>query len=90
MNIVVWILVGGICGWLVSLLVATDARQGWMENVAIGIVGAFVGGYLVGPLASGGAIDQLKLSPSSLTVALIGAVTVLSIARLLRHVTAQD
>lgn len=86
MNTVVWIFLGGAVGWLASLLAQTDARQGRVENIIAGVVGAFAGVYLIGPLASVGAVDHTIISVSSLTASLTGAVAVVLAIRLLRHV----
>src|SRR6266702_4291734 len=45
MNFILWLIVGGIVGWLASLIMKTDAQQGILLNVIVGIVGAFVGGW---------------------------------------------
>ncbi len=47
MNIVIWLVVGGVIGWVASLLMGTDGRQGIVLNVVVGIVGAALGGWLV-------------------------------------------
>ena len=47
MNIIVWIIFGALAGWIASLIAGTDARQGAVANVVVGIVGAFAGGFLM-------------------------------------------
>lgn len=86
MNTVVWIFLGGAIGWLTSLLAQTDAQQGRVENIIAGVVGAFAGVYLIGPLASVGAVDHMIISISSLTASLAGAVAVVFATRLLRRI----
>ena len=42
MGIIIWLVVGGICGWLASLIMRTDAQQGILLNIVVGIVGAVI------------------------------------------------
>ena len=50
MSFIIWILVGALVGWIASLIMKTDAQQGTILNIVIGILGAFLGGYLISPL----------------------------------------
>ncbi len=87
MNIIVWLIVGGVIGWLASVLMSTSGN-GVLMNVVIGIVGAFIGGYLIGPLVGGsGTINAMDFSLASLVVSLLGAVILLAVVRLLRRAT---
>lgn len=45
-GIIVWLVVGGVVGWLASLVMRTDAQQGILLNIVVGIVGAFIGGLI--------------------------------------------
>ena len=45
-NLIIWLVVGGIIGWIASMIMRTDAEQGWVMNVVVGIVGAFIGGII--------------------------------------------
>ena len=47
MGIIIWLIVGGVCGWLASLIMRTDAQQGIILNIVVGIVGAVIAGYLL-------------------------------------------
>jgi uncharacterized membrane protein YeaQ/YmgE (transglycosylase-associated protein family) len=79
-GIIVWLVVGGIVGWLASLIMRTDAQQGILLNIVVGIVGAFVAGLIVG----GGSInDQITLE--SFLWSLLGAVVLLAIVNLIRR-----
>jgi len=87
MNFIIWIVVGGILGWLASLVMRTDAQQGLLLNVVVGIVGALLGGWLLAPLFGTGTINQNDFSISSLLVSFLGAVILLAIVNLLRRGT---
>jgi len=50
MNFIIWLVVGGVLGWIASLIMKTDAQQGIGLNIIVGIVGAFIGGCLVSSL----------------------------------------
>lgn len=76
MNILLWILFGGIAGWVASKIMNTDAEQGVVANVVVGILGAFLGGYLMQVFGQDG-VDGFNLS--SFIVAIIGAVVLLAI-----------
>lgn len=87
MNFIIWIVVGGILGWLASIVMRTDASQGMLLNVIVGIVGALLGGWLLAPLFGTGTINQNDFSISSLLVSFLGAVILLAIVNLLRRGT---
>lgn len=87
MNFIIWIVVGGILGWLASLVMRTDANQGLLLNIVVGIVGALLGGWLLAPLFGTGTINQNDFSLSSLLVSFLGAVILLAIVNLLRRGT---
>jgi uncharacterized membrane protein YeaQ/YmgE (transglycosylase-associated protein family) len=84
MNFILWLIVGGIVGWLASLIMKTDAQQGILLNVVVGIVGAFLGGWLISPLVGMGTINE-GFSIGSLVVSLIGAIILLAIVNLFRR-----
>jgi uncharacterized membrane protein YeaQ/YmgE (transglycosylase-associated protein family) len=73
MNLIVWLVVGGIIGWLASLLMRTDGQQGIILNVVVGIVGAVLGGWFISPLVGVSTINQGNLSLPSLAVSFVGA-----------------
>src|SRR3954467_3699300 len=85
MLFIIWIVVGGILGWLASMVMKTDAEQGMILNVVVGIVGAFLGGWLLSPLFGTGTINSDDFSVSSLLVSFLGAVILLAIVNLLRR-----
>ena len=84
MNFIVWLFVGGIIGWLASLVMRTDARQGVLLNVVVGIVGALLGGWLLSPLLGAGTINQNDFSLLGLLVSFGGAIILLLVVNLLR------
>jgi len=84
MNIIIWLIVGGVVGWLASLVMKTDAQQGILLNVIVGIVGAFIGGWLIGPLLGAGSIND-GFTIMSFIVSLIGAIILLAIINLFRR-----
>jgi len=82
MNIVIWLVVGGLVGWLASKIMNTDAQQGIVLNVIVGIIGAVVGGFVVGPLLGHGTINTNDFSLMGLVVSLLGAIVLLAIVNL--------
>ena len=85
MNIIIWLIVGGIVGWLASLIMRTDAQQGIILNVIVGIVGAFLGGWLGNMLGISGANINDGFSVTGFIISLIGAVILLAIVNLFRR-----
>ncbi|WOP16394.1 GlsB/YeaQ/YmgE family stress response membrane protein [Ottowia sp. SB7-C50] len=85
MNFIIWLVVGGVLGWLASLMMRTDGQQGVVLNVVVGIVGAFLGGLLISPLVGAGNINDGNFSLPSLLVSLVGAVILLAIVNLFRR-----
>ncbi len=84
MNFLLWIIIGGVIGWLASIIVGTDREQGIFLNIIVGIVGAFVGGILFSPLVGGGTINTGSLSLTSLLISLLGAIVFLALVSFLR------
>ena len=85
MKFIIWIVVGGILGWLASMVMRTDAQRGMFLNVVVGIIGALLGGWLLAPLVGTGTINQNDFSLSSLFVSFLGAVVLLMIVNLFRR-----
>ena len=82
-NFIVWLLVGALIGWLASMVMHTDAQQGALLNIVVGIVGAMIGGFLVPLLGFGGSnINNNDFSVSGLLVAFIGAIILLAIVNM--------
>lgn len=85
MNLIIWLVVGGLIGWVASKIMATDAQQGIILNVVVGIVGAVLGGWLISPLVGEGTINSGDFSLGGLVVSLIGAIILLAIVNLFRR-----
>jgi uncharacterized membrane protein YeaQ/YmgE (transglycosylase-associated protein family) len=84
-NFIVWIIVGGILGWLASLVMRTDAQQGTLLNIIVGIVGAFLAGLVLTPIFGINTINQGNFSLPALMVSLLGAVILLAVVNLFRR-----
>ena len=89
MHIIVWLVVGGLIGWVASVLMGTDGRQGLLLNVVVGIVGAFLGGWFFGGTFGTSTINEGNLSFSAIMVSLVGAVILIAGLKLLRGITAR-
>ena len=89
MNFIIWLVVGGLIGWVASLIMRTDGQQGIFLNIIVGIVGAMLGGWLISPLVGVPTINQGSLSVGALVVSLLGAIILLAIVNLFRRGTAR-
>ena len=87
MNFIIWLVVGGLIGWIASMIMRTDGQQGIFLNIIVGIVGAFLGGWLISPLVGVPTINQNAFSVGALVVSLLGAVILLAIVNLFRRGT---
>ncbi|MEO5938954.1 MAG: GlsB/YeaQ/YmgE family stress response membrane protein [Sphingomonas sp.] len=81
MGIIMWLVVGGVIGWVASLIMRTDAQQGIILNVVVGIIGAFIAGLVF----SHGNINDAPLTLGTFLVSLIGAVILLAVVNLVRR-----
>lgn len=79
MGIIVWLIIGGVVGWLAGLLMKD--RNGILMNIVVGIVGAFIGGLIL----ARGDINNSPLSVESFAVSLLGAIILLAVLNLLRR-----
>ena len=84
-NFIIWLVIGGIIGWIASMIMRTDGQQGIFLNVIVGIVGAALGGWLISPLVGVGTINQDSFSIGAMLVSLAGAVLLLGIVNLVRR-----
>jgi uncharacterized membrane protein YeaQ/YmgE (transglycosylase-associated protein family) len=85
MNIIIMLIVGGILGWLASIVMRTDGQQGIILNVVVGIVGAMLAGLVLTPLLGGAPITSGALDLRSLVVSFLGALVLLAIINLFRR-----
>jgi uncharacterized membrane protein YeaQ/YmgE (transglycosylase-associated protein family) len=85
MNLLVWLAVGGVIGWLASMVMNTNSQQGIFLNVVVGVVGALVAGWVISPLVGSGTINQSNFSVSLLVASFVGAVILLTLVNLFRR-----
>jgi len=85
MGLIILLVIGGLIGWLASIVMRTDGQQGILLNVVVGIVGALLAGLLLNPLIGGGNIMNGDYSGSALLVSFLGAVILLAIVNLFRR-----
>jgi uncharacterized membrane protein YeaQ/YmgE (transglycosylase-associated protein family) len=83
MNIIIWLVVGGLIGWAASTLMRRP--EGILLNVVVGIIGATLGGWFLSPLVGVSTINQNNFSAPSLLVSLLGAVILLAIVSLVQR-----
>jgi uncharacterized membrane protein YeaQ/YmgE (transglycosylase-associated protein family) len=83
MEILAWVVIGGVAGWLASLVMKTNSRQGMLMDIVVGIVGAFIGGFILSNL--GLASDVGDFSILSLVTAFFGAVVLIGLLKLIRR-----
>lgn len=79
MDIIIWIIVGALAGWIASMIMKTDAKMGAVANIAAGILGAFVGGWVVSLFGS--TVPKGELNIPSILTAILGAVIVIAIVK---------
>jgi uncharacterized membrane protein YeaQ/YmgE (transglycosylase-associated protein family) len=85
MNLIIWLVVGGLIGWVASMIMRTNAQQGVVLNIVVGVVGSMLGGWLIAPMLGSGTVNQSDLSVAGLLASLIGAVILLAIVNLVRR-----
>jgi len=85
MGLIILIVIGGVLGWLASLVMKTNGQQGIFLNIVVGIVGALLAGFIINPLIGGGNIMNGDYSISSLLVSFLGAVALLAIVNMVRR-----
>ena len=85
MGFVIWLIVGGVIGWVASMIMRTDAQQGVVLNVVVGVVGSMLGAWLIAPMFGSGTINRGDFSATGLMSSLLGAVILLAIVNLFRR-----
>jgi uncharacterized membrane protein YeaQ/YmgE (transglycosylase-associated protein family) len=83
MGIIVWLIIGGICGWLASLIMRTDAQQGIILNIVVGVVGSVIANLIF----NRGGLNQDPLSITAFLWSLVGAIVLLAVVNLVRRGT---
>lgn len=83
MGLIVWLIVGGVIGWLASVLMKRDGQQGILLNILVGIVGSFIGGILIAPMLGSGTVNSGDFSVPGLLASLGGAAALLLIINLI-------
>jgi uncharacterized membrane protein YeaQ/YmgE (transglycosylase-associated protein family) len=86
MNFIGWIVIGGVIGWVASLIMRTNAEQGVFLNIVVGIIGALLAGWLISPLVGSSTINQGNFSVAGLGVSLLGAIVLLALVRMFRRI----
>lgn len=86
-NFIVWLILGGVIGWLASQVMGTDRQQGLILNIIVGIVGAYIGGLVISPMLGSATINQSDFSLSGLLVSFLGAVILLAVVNFFRRGT---
>lgn len=85
-GLIVWLIAGAFVGWVASRLMGTDPQQGAVLNIVVGVIGALLGGYLLGPIFGAGTINTADFSLAGLIVSIVGAVILLALVRLVRRI----
>ena len=85
MGLIILLIVGGIIGWLASIVMRTDGQQGIFLNIVVGIVGSVLAGWIVTPLIGGAPIISGAFDIRSLLVSFVGALVLLAIVNLIRR-----
>jgi uncharacterized membrane protein YeaQ/YmgE (transglycosylase-associated protein family) len=85
MGIIILLIVGGLIGWVASMIMRTDAQQGVFLNIVVGIVGAVIAGFVLTPLIGGAPITSGEISIPSVLVSLLGAIVLLAVVNLVRR-----
>ena len=85
-NFSIWLIVGALIGWVASLIMKTNSRQGLIGDILVGIVGAFVGGLILSPVFHISTINESNFSLPALLVSLGGAIILLLLFKLFRKV----
>lgn len=81
MDFIIWIVVGGLAGWIASMIMKTNEQMGLLANIVVGVIGAFIGGALMRFLFDANVQDG-EFSISSILTAIVGAVVLLFLIKL--------
>lgn len=78
-SLIIWIIFGGLVGWIALIVVGSDRHQGMVDSVAVGVVGGLIGGFF-GQLTGIG--ETTGFRPGSVLISLLGAVVLLGVVRM--------
>ena len=84
-NLIVWLVVGGVIGWIASMIMKTDGQQGLLLNIVVGIVGAAIAGWFLSPMFGVASINDNAFNVASMGISLLGAIILLAVVNLLRR-----
>ena len=85
MNFIIWLIAGGIIGWLASMLMDTNDQPGLFLNIVVGIVGAMLGGWFISPLVGDSTVNRDNFSVSALLLSFVGAALLLAFLNFFRR-----
>jgi len=85
MNIIAWLVIGGLAGWVASMIMKTNSRQGLLADIVVGIIGAFIGGFVLDLFGFTGGQTISGFNIMSFGTALVGAVILIALLRLVRR-----
>jgi uncharacterized membrane protein YeaQ/YmgE (transglycosylase-associated protein family) len=85
MNFIMWLIIGGLIGWLASIVMKTNHQQGMFLNIVVGIVGAMLAGWFISPLLGISTINQDNFSMAAMLVSFLGAVVLLALVKMFRR-----
>jgi uncharacterized membrane protein YeaQ/YmgE (transglycosylase-associated protein family) len=85
MGFLIFLVVGGIVGWLASIYMKTDPRQGLFLNVVVGVIGAYIGGLLISPLVGIPAVNPGTIGLASVLVSFAGAIILLALVNFFKR-----
>jgi uncharacterized membrane protein YeaQ/YmgE (transglycosylase-associated protein family) len=80
-NLIIWLVAGAAVGWVASMVMHTNAQQGTILNIVVGVIGAMIGGFLFGSST----INQNVFNVNALLVSLVGAVVLLAVVNLVQR-----
>lgn len=85
MSLIILLVVGGLIGWVASMIMRTDGQQGIVLNVVVGIVGSLLAGFVVTPLIGGAPITSGGISLPTIMISLLGSIVLLALINLFRR-----
>jgi uncharacterized membrane protein YeaQ/YmgE (transglycosylase-associated protein family) len=83
MGLIIWLIVGGVAGWLASIVMKTNKSGNLLTNIVVGIIGGFIGGWVLDLIAGGGGVTGLNIA--SILTAFIGSVILLAVLRFIQR-----